>query len=325
MSNVIKHRYEFMFLFDCENGNPNGDPDAGNSPRIDPQDMRGLVSDVAIKRRIRNYVQIIQGNESRNAIFVENATNLNTKIAIAHEQANGKLPDSGKKASKAEVEPARKWMCKHFYDVRTFGAVMSTGPNAGQVRGPVQVAFAKSEHSIIPLDISMTRMAVAEDLKKAKSSEDYKAWEAEQPEDTLRTFGRKSIIPYGLFVGKAFISAYLAEQTIFTSDDLKLFAEALLNMYEHDRSASKGIMTTRAVYALKHIGTDNGSLDQRSRQAKLGCCPAQVLFEDAVTVKLKDGIQFPRKFSDYEVSINKDVLPAGVELLELPKDMDRLD
>ena len=171
MSNVIKHRYEFMFLFDCENGNPNGDPDAGNSPRIDPQDMRGLVSDVAIKRRIRNYVQIIHENESPNAIFVENATNLNTKIAIAHEQANGRLPDAGKKASKVEVVSARDWMCKHFYDVRTFGAVMSTGPNAGQVRGPVQIAFAKSEHSIIPLDISMTRMAVAEDLKKAKSSD----------------------------------------------------------------------------------------------------------------------------------------------------------
>lgn len=325
MSNIIKHRYEFMFLFDCENGNPNGDPDAGNSPRIDPQDMRGLVSDVAIKRRIRNYVQIVHGNNSPYAIFVENATNLNTKIAIAHEQKNGKLPDSGKKASKAEVERARKWMCEHFYDVRTFGAVMSTGPNAGQVRGPVQIAFAKSEHSIIPLDISMTRMAVAEDLKEAKSSEDYKAWEEEQPEDTLRTFGRKSIIPYGLFVGKAFVSANLAEQTLFTSNDLKLFAEALLNMYEHDRSASKGIMTTRAVYALKHTGTDDGSPEQRARQSKLGCCPAQVLFEEAVTVKLKDGVRFARKFSDYEVSTNKDVLPVGVELLKLPKDTDSLN
>jgi CRISPR-associated protein Csd2 len=314
-----------MFLFDCENGNPNGDPDAGNSPRIDPQDMRGLVSDVAIKRRIRNYVQIIHDNKSPNAIFIENATNLNTQICIAHEQANGKLPDSEKKATKAEVKPARDWMCKNFYDVRTFGAVMSTGPNAGQVRGPVQVAFAKSEHSIIPLDISMTRMAVAEDLKKAKSSKDYKEWEEKQPEDTLRTFGRKSIIPYGLFVGKAFVSAYLAEQTLFTDDDLKLFADALLNMYEHDRSASKGIMTTRKVYALKHIGTDDGSPEQRARQAKLGCCPAQVLFEDAVTVKLKDGIKFPRKFSDYEVSPNKNVLPVGVELLEIPKDIESLD
>ena len=322
MENSIKHRYEFMFLFDCENGNPNGDPDAGNTPRIDPQDMRGLVSDVAIKRRIRNYVQLAEGNKTPNSIYIQNATNLNTQIAVAHEQANGGLPKTA--ATKKEVFSAKEWMCRNFFDVRTFGAVMSTGANAGQVRGPVQISFAKSKDAIMQLDISMTRMAVADNLRDAKSSEDYKKWEAEQPEDKMRTFGRKSIIPYGLFVGKAFVSAHLAEQTGFSPDDLKLFAESLLNMYEHDRSSSKGMMTTRAVYALKHVGTDNVE-EQRLRQAKLGCCPAQLLFEEVVKVNLKNGKSFPRSYSDYDVVVDASVIPKGVELLELPNDINQLD
>ena len=300
MSNPIKHRYEFMFIFDCENGNPNGDPDAGNTPRIDPQDMRGLVSDVAIKRRVRNYVQMVEGNKAPNSIYIQNATNLNTRIAEAHEQANGEVPAT---ASTEQVNKAKNWMCKNFFDVRTFGAVMSTGANAGQVRGPVQIAFAKSEHPIMQLDISMTRMAVADKVKDATSSEDYRRWEAEQPEDKMRTFGRKSIVPYGLFVGKAFVSAHLAEQqTGFSPDDLKLFVNALLNMYEHDRSASKGMMTTRKVYAIKHVGTDPNE-EQCARQAKLGCCPAQLLFEDAVKVTLIDDTKPPRSFADYDVKV----------------------
>ena len=240
---------------------------------------------------------------------------------MAHEKANGGLPETA--ATKKEVLSAKEWMCKTFYDVRTFGAVMSTGANAGQVRGPAQIAFAKSKDAIMQLDISMTRMAVADNLKDAKSSEDYKNWEAEQPEDKMRTFGRKSIIPYGLFIGKAFVSAHLAEQTGFSPDDLKLFAEALLNMYEHDRSASKGMMTTSAVYAIKHVGTDNVE-EQRLRQAKLGCCPAQLLFEKIVKVKLKKGKQFPRFFDDYDVDVDEKVVPKGVELLKLPDDIDKL-
>jgi len=324
MSNIIKHRYEFMFLFDCENGNPNGDPDAGNTPRVDPQNMHGLVSDVAIKRRIRNYVQLVDENKSPNAIYIQNATNLNTKIAEAHEQANGQIPTGA--ATTEQVGNAKQWMCKNFFDVRTFGAVMSTGANAGQVRGPVQIAFAKSEHPIMQLDISMTRMAVTDtDGGKLKSSEDYKKWEAKQPEDKMRTFGRKSIIPYGLYVGKAFVSAHLAEQTEFSSDDLKMFVNALLNMYEHDRSSSKGMMTTRKVYAIKHVGTDDGSVEQQAKQAKLGCCPAQLLFENVVKVQLKEGKTFPRSFADYAISVDSSVLPIGVELLEFPKDNERLD
>ena len=177
MSNPITNRYEFLFLFDCENGNPNGDPDAGNAPRVDPQDMRGLVSDVALKRRVRNYVQMARGNQMPDAIFIEHATNLNRPIAKAHEETGG-LPDGKKAAGKAKVEDARNWMCEHFFDVRTFGAVMSTGANAGQVRGPVQLAFARSLDPVLPLDLSITRMAVAENIKGAKSSEDYVKWEA---------------------------------------------------------------------------------------------------------------------------------------------------
>ncbi len=321
MNDSIMNRYEFLFLFDCENGNPNGDPDAGNAPRIDPQDMHGLVSDVAIKRRIRNYVQTARGNEMPNAIFIEHATNLNAKIVRSHEETGG-LPE--KKAAKEKVYAARDWMCANFFDVRAFGAVMSTGPNAGQVRGPVQVAFARSADPILPLDLSITRMAVAADVKGATGSADYLKWEAEQPEEQLRTMGRKSLIPYGLFVGKGFISAHLAQQTGFSKDDLKLFFEAILNMYEHDRSASKGVMTVRQpVYVFKHVGTDSDA-EQRKRQAVLGCCPAQVLFEQVVQVSKNDGVDAPRAFSDYAVNVNQGEIPSGVELLELPRDMDKL-
>ena len=204
-------------------------------------------------------------------------------------------------------------MCANFFDVRTFGAVMSTGPNAGQVRGPVQIAFARSAGAILPLDISITRMAVAEDVKGATSSADYLKWEAEQPEDQLRTMGRKSLIPYGLFVGKGFISAHLAQQTGFSKEDLKLFFEAILNMYEHDRSASKGLMSVRApIFVFKHEGTDPQP-EQRKRQAMLGCAPAHALF-DLVQVKKRDGVEAPRSFADYEVTLYRRNVPAGVRI-----------
>ncbi len=321
---TLKNRYEFLFLFDCENGNPNGDPDAGNAPRLDPQDMHGLVSDVAIKRRIRNYVQIASGNQMPNAIFIEHASNLNTKIAKAHEGANGSLPTEKGGATKKGVHAARQWMCDNFYDVRTFGAVMSTGANAGQVRGPVQIAFARSLDPILALDLSITRMAVTQDVKNAKSSADFEEAEAKASEDTLRTMGRKSMIPYGLFLGKGFISAHLAQQTGFSGADLKLLFEAVLNMYEHDRSASKGTMTVRQpLFVFKHVGTDSDPV-QRERQAMLGCAPAQVLFEQVVQVAKNAGVEAPRSFADYSVTINRDAIPAGVELLELPRDFDKL-
>lgn len=315
MSDAIQNRYEFFFLFDCENGNPNGDPDSGNAPRVDPETLQGLVSDVALKRRIRNYVQLARGNEMPHAIFVEHASNLNRKIARAHEETAGELPEK-KQATRGQVQEAKGWMCANFYDVRTFGAVMSTGANAGQVRGPVQIAFAKSVDRVLPLDVSITRMAVASEGKGLVTSADYLKWEEEQPEDKLRTMGRKALIPYGLFIGKGFISAHLAQETGFSNGDLALLWEALLNMYEHDRSSSKGLMTVQKLFIFKHVGTDSDG-DQRTRQAMLGCAPAQQLFE-LIEVGKKDGVDAPRSFDDYQVTVHRDRLPVGVELVERP-------
>ncbi|MGI5838979.1 MAG: type I-C CRISPR-associated protein Cas7/Csd2 [bacterium] len=311
MNNPLKNRYEFVFLFDCVNGNPNGDPDAGNAPRIDPEDMHGLVSDVAVKRRIRNFVQMKKGNVMPNAIFVEQGSNLNKKISQAHEAENGGIPD---KATKEKVNAARDWLCRNFFDIRTFGAVLSTGANAGQVRGPVQITFSRSIDPIIPLDVSITRMAVAENISGSdKSSEAYAKWEDEQPEDKLRTMGRKAIIPYGLYVGKGFVSAHLAEETGFGESDMALLWEALLNMFEHDRSASKGQMSTLPPLVIfRHVGTDTDA-GQRSQQAKLGCAPAQKLF-DLVEICRKEDISVPRSSKDYRLKIKAGSLPAGVEI-----------
>ncbi len=338
---AIQNRYEFLYLFDCENGNPNGDPDAGNSPRIDPEDMHGLVSDVAIKRRVRNYIREAFGNETPNAIFVEHSTNLNRPILMAHEQTTGAAPEMEEeapkpdaveevkrskksKAPKSKVLPARDWMCKQFFDVRTFGAVMSTGANAGQVRGPIQVAFSRSVDPILPMDMSITRVAIAEDVPNAKTSAQMLKWENEiKPELKLRTMGRKALIPYGLYVAKGFISANLAGGTGFSETDLKNFWDALLNMWDHDRSASKGMMSCRGLYVFKHVGTDSDAA-QRVRQAKLGCAPAHRLLDfsthhreipNAIIDIRKVVDRSPRAFKDYDVRVDQDRLPAGIELI----------
>jgi CRISPR-associated protein Csd2 len=315
---AIQNRYEFLYLFDCENGNPNGDPDAGNSPRIDPEDMHGLVSDVAIKRRVRNYIQTAFGNQAPNAIFVEHSTNLNKPIAAAHEATSGAPAGGG---NRTQVGKARDWMCQQFFDVRTFGAVMSTGPNAGQVRGPVQVAFSRSVDPILLMDVSITRMAVAEKVSGAKSVADYQKWENEQEEDKLRTMGRKSLIPYGLYIAKGFVSANLAQGTLFSDDDLIHLWDALAGMWDHDRSASKGMMSRRGLYVFKHVGTDSNA-EQRKRQAMLGCAPAQALLDLGRVIDVKrnelsmkeDKIGSPRKFAHYAVTTNAANLPKGVEL-----------
>jgi CRISPR-associated protein Csd2 len=311
----LSNRYEFLFLFDCKNGNPNGDPDAGNAPRIDPEDQHGLVSDVALKRRVRNYVQTAYGNKDGKAIFVEHATNLNRSIALAHEKTGGVVEHP----NKAKVQGAKKWMCDTFYDVRTFGAVMSTGANAGQVRGPVQFTFARSVDPVLPMDISITRMAIAENVKGAKTQEDYEAWEEKQSEDSLRTMGRKNLIPYGLYAAKGFISAHLAADDLgtgFSEEDLAILWEALINMYDHDRSASKGMMSGRELFVFKHVGTDS-NLDQRQRQAMLGCAPAHCLLDlgRVLEVNKRKGVTAPRRFSDYEPVVpDAAALPKGVEL-----------
>lgn len=306
---AIENRYEFLFYIQCRNGNPNGDPDMGNCPRTDPQDLHGYITDGAIKRRIRNYVQTAYADADGMQMLVRSASNINTGIARAKELAGMELSAKGKNA----VYAGRRKACELFYDVRTFGAVMSTGPNAGQVRGPVQLSFARSLDPIQSLDISITRMANAVEVKDAKSAADYDSWEAKQAEDTLRTMGRKQLIPYGLYEAHGFISANLAQETGFDEKDLRALFEAILNMYEHDRSASKGEMSViTPLVIFRHTGTDS-DLEQRKRQARLGCASAHRLFE-LVQVEKKPEIAFARSWRDYQATIQLDARPAGVDV-----------
>lgn len=306
---AINNRYEFLFYVECLDGNPNGDPDMGNSPRMDPQDLHGYITDVALKRRIRNYVQMACQNQAGTEMLIRSASNINTGIARAKELAGVELSAKGKN----EVYAGREKACELFYDVRTFGAVMSTGPNAGQVRGPVQLTFARSLDPIQSLDVTISRMANAEDIKDAKTVADYEKRELETPVDKLRTFGRKQFIPYGLYEARGFVSANLAQETGFDEGDLKLLFEAILNMYEHDRSSSKGQMSViTPLIIFRHVGTDS-DLDQRSRQAKLGCAPAHRLF-DLAEVRKREDVDYPRSWRDYTAKIALDQRPAGVDI-----------
>ena len=306
---AIQNRYELMYYVACTNANPTGDPDMGNTPRIDPQTMQGFISDGATKRRIRDYVVTAHGGEPGMEIIVQQATNLNRHIARAKREAGFEDCAKGKDA----VYAGRRKACELFYDVRTFGAVMSTGPNAGQVRGPVQFTFGKSLDPVLPLDISITRMAIAKNLKENSTMEDYQKDEDATPEDKLRTMGRKQLIPFGLYEVRAFISANLAAETGFDDRDLQVLFEAILNMYEHDRSASKGEMEVVSPLILfKHVGTDSDE-NQRRRQAKLGCAPAHRLFE-LVDVHRKPNVEIPRSYRDYDAVVHLDKVPAGVEI-----------
>ena len=327
MSNAIQNRYEFLLLFDCERGNPNGDPDAGNLPRMDPQDGHGLVSDVAIKRRIRNYIQGAKGNQPPFAVFVQHGSALNKEIARAHEATGGMPPVKDRKfvSTTEKSKAARQWMCQQFYDVRTFGAVLSTGPNAGQVRGPVQIAFSRSIHPVLPLDLGITREATTDDKIEASNSVTsgtYEQWEAEQSEDKLRTMGRKTLIPYGLYAAKGFVSANLADAehgTGFSEDDLNLLWEALCGMFDHDRSASKGIMNTRRLLVFKHIG-------DTPEKSKLGVAHAHRLLDidtdllpnekAIVSVRLTNGVKHPRSFEQYKITVRDANKPQGIEIIE---------
>ncbi|MHB8369701.1 MAG: type I-C CRISPR-associated protein Cas7/Csd2 [Leptospirales bacterium] len=293
----LNNRYDFVLAFDVKDGNPNGDPDAGNLPRVDPETGRGLVTDVCIKRKIRNYVGLRHGEQPPYEIYIKEKAVLNNQNARAYKEI--KLTDSvqGDKKRKVgdKVDEARKWMCQNFYDVRTFGAVMSTGldigVNCGQVRGPVQLTFARSVDPVVTSEHSITRMAVTTEAEEKKQ------------EGGNRTMGRKFTIPYGLYVTHGFISAHLAEQTGFGEEDLELLFEALNNMFEHDRSAARGEMTTRGLYVFKH-------------DSKLGNAHAHDLFS-LVQFGLKKDVSVPRDYSDYSVSVSKDKTPPGVQLIEM--------
>ncbi len=287
----MNHRYDFVYLFDCKDGNPNGDPDAANSPRIDPQDMHGLVSDVCLKRKVRNFVLLAKECAPGYGIFVQQGSVLNDRIAEAHKALGHEVDAKSekKKASRDQVAAARVAMCKRFFDVRTFGAVMSTGANAGQVRGPVQLSFSRSIDPILPLELSITRMAVTE------------AKEADSPNQTM---GRKNLIPYGLYRCHGFISAHLARETGFSEADLELFWQALTQMFDHDRSASRGTMAPQKLVVFKH-------------QSALGNAPAHKLF-NLVKVDRRQGVAVPRSIEDYDITVpGSSALPAGVEILDL--------
>lgn len=286
MENAIKNRYEFIMLFDVENGNPNGDPDAGNMPRTDPETSLGIVTDVCLKRKIRNFVELTKEGEAGYNILIKADKALNTKFTEAYNTLGLATKQKGKNPD--DVKQARDYICQNYFDVRTFGAVMSTGDDpCGIVRGPVQLNFARSIDPVFAQDITITRQArTTEDRQQSGETE----------------MGKKSIIPYALYRGEGYVSAMLAQKiTGFSEDDLELLWTSIINMFEHDRSAARGKLCMRKLIVFKH-------------DSALGNAPAHILF-DKVSVKLKDGVTTPRHYSDYDISIDKD-MPEGVTLIE---------
>lgn len=284
---AINNRYDFVMLFDVENGNPNGDPDAGNMPRIDPETSFGIVTDVCIKRKIRNYVALVKEDEPGFQIYVRDGAVLNAQHELAYKNYHMKPEEKKLPKAAADAKKITGFMCENFYDIRTFGAGMTTKVNCGQVRGPVQINFARSIEPIVPQEITITRVAVT-------SKEDALKKEHEM--------GRKHIIPYALYRAEGYISANLAQKvTGFDEDDLDLFWDALMNMFEHDHSATRGKMTTRKLFVFKH-------------KSALGCAPSHVLFE-RISVRNKDASRPARCFGDYAVSVDEEGMPGSVELL----------
>ena len=299
MREAIENRYEFVILFDVENGNPNGDPDAGNMPRIDPESGLGLVTDVCLKRKIRNYVETVKEDEKGYKIYIREDVPLNRSDREAcqalgvNETNDSKQTEALKKLKKSDPDvdmKLRDYMCEHFYDIRTFGAVMTTfvkaSLNCGQVRGPVQLGFARSIDPIISQEVSITRVAITTE---------------KDAENKTTEMGRKSIVPYGLYRAEGYVSANLARNvTGFSEEDLELLWEAIINMFEHDHSAARGKMAVRELIVFKH-------------SKELGDCPAYKLF-DAVEVKKNEHVVYPRQYQDYTVQVHEDQIPDSVEV-----------
>lgn len=285
---AITNRYEFVYLFDVENGNPNGDPDAGNMPRIDPDTGHGLVTDVCLKRKIRNFVDIAKAGQEGFNIYVAEKSVLNQSNEMAYKALSLKPEKKKLPKDKQKARELTRWMCDNFFDVRTFGAVMTTEVNCGQVRGPVQLTFAKSIEPIMPAEVSITRMAVTNEKDLEKE----------------RTMGRKHIVPYALYRAEGYVSAHLADGdkgTGFSENDLELLWQALANMFEHDHSAARGKMSARGLVVFKH-------------QDALGNAPAHKLFE-AVSVTRKEPSEAPtRSFSEYQVDVDRSAVPESVSM-----------
>ena len=276
MTKTISHRRDFALIFDVRDGNPNGDPDAGNMPRIDPETGNGLVTDVALKRKVRNYVQMSRADEEGFDIYVKEKAVLNEEHKKAYKALKIESQKNKPPKKKEDARRLTKWMCENFYDIRAFGAVMSTEDHCGQVRGPVQMTFARSIGPVAALEYSITRMAVTNPKDAQKE----------------RTMGRKHAIPYGLYRAHGFVSAHFAAQTGFSEADLTLFWEAIENMFDHDRSAARGEMTMRGLFVFKHCGEDD-------RQSMLGCAPAHRLFD---LIRIDPKSETPRAFDDFSIS-----------------------
>lgn len=308
-NDILTNRHDVLLLFEVTNGNPNGDPDAGNLPRLDPNTNRGIVSDVCLKRKVRNFVETFPPKRScpdgnGYSLFVRQGAVLNNEIITGIEKSGERLASDASKTQKQEA--AMKWLCREFFDVRTFGGVLSTGADImkgsawGQVRGPVQFTFGQSFHAITPLEISITRGAVTK----------------EEDIDKERTMGNKHIVPYALYAAKVYVSPAFAERTNFTNADLEVLFDALNHMFEHDRSAARGEMVVRGIYDFEHVGTQHeNNAEQNRREARLGCAHAHKLFE-GIAIQLKDGLGSPQAFADYEVRCKWDNadLPPGVQL-----------
>lgn len=330
MDKIVTNRHDILILFDVTNGNPNGDPDAGNMPRIDPTTNKGLVSDVCLKRKIRNYVESFclspsdaskfppkQDDSRENKIMIHQGAVINKIVDDAEEPASKKV-DPKKDKDRWQLE-ALKWLCSKYYDLRAFGAVISIGnkifkgSSYGQVRGPIQFTFGRSIDPITPLDISITRCAVANEKEKEALETSTDRGSGEN-----RTMGNKHIVPYALYAAKAYVSPVFAEKTGFTNDDLKLFFEALQHMFTHDQSAARAEMTVRGIYDFEHVGTqDPNNAEQNRREARLGCYHAHKLFE-GIKVDLKSGKAYPESFDDYKDQIvctwTEETMPRGVVL-----------
>ncbi|MGB9623765.1 MAG: type I-C CRISPR-associated protein Cas7/Csd2 [Phycisphaerae bacterium] len=312
-SSIVDRRYDFVFLFDVTDGNPNGDPDAGNLPRIDPQTLQGLVTDVCTKRKIRNAVAALAADkpgydlyfQTQDAIYEKRILNRLHQQAYDALKKEGKVDDGDGKSQKSKADNtarARAWMCEHFFDIRAFGAVMTTGVNCGQVRGPAQITFARSIDPIVPMEISITRKSVTteEEAEKQAKADGY----------ITGTMGRKNTLPYALYRGHGFINPLLAKDTGFTYADLRMFFDAMVRMFDFDRSASRGLMALRKLVVFEH-------------DSALGAAPAHLLF-DRVRVPPLGAERAPRQYSDYQVTIDREALPAGVAIYELPEDLDKL-
>jgi len=288
---TLTNRYEFVLLYDVENGNPNGDPDAGNMPRIDPETGYGIVTDVCLKRKVRNYVEMVKGDAAGYRIYIKEGIPLNANHVEAYKAVNLPTDDKNFKAKRDDVQRARAWICANFFDVRTFGAVMSTGLNCGQVRGPVQINFSRSIDPIVQQEVTITRLTVTR----------------EEEADKERTMGRKHIVPYGLYRAEGYVSAKLANDptkgTGFSEEDLNLFWDALVNMFEHDHSAARGKMATRSLIVFRH-------------DSDLGNAPSHKLFDLVKVEKNKEAMP-ARSFGDYTVKVDRTGLPPGVDLIEL--------